>query len=84
MKSKIESVLRTARITYEKAHPRATICRIFFLYNCIFGCVYGVAVRTKTDKENPEIGKALAYKRAVKAIREVITKTDRIKEKNKC
>lgn len=84
MKSKTERVLRTANITYAKAQPRTTICRIGFIYNCIFGCVYGVAVRTKTDEENPEIGKTLAYRRAIKALRKVITETDRIKEKNKC
>lgn len=74
---KIEYVLRTANITFGTAQPRATICSISFLYNCTFGHVYGVAIRTKTDQEDPEIGKKLAYHRATKALHKAVAVIDR-------
>lgn len=77
MKLRIECILRTVNIIFKTVQPRATICRIGYMYNGVFDYVYGIAVRTKTDKEDPEIGKALAYKRAVKALHKTIAVIDR-------
>jgi len=54
-------------VMYERHTPRTTVCTIFLAdgYDLFAQRIVGVTMRSRNDKEDPEIGRQWAFRRAL-------------------
>lgn len=54
-------------VMYERHTPRATVCTVFLAnwWDLIARRIVGVTIRSRTDTEDPEMGKEQSFRRAL-------------------